>query len=128
MKTILGILPFICLTVTAFADGRISQSELKPLLGELTPRWQELTQTYEIQDVGTALSVPERVNPTLADARVLPFEFSARPKGSNGPYAMTIEITGDNLFLDSKGREVDFTEAIRCKVKPKEIQVRPHQQ
>jgi len=127
-QTIVAILSLASLTLTAFAAESISQSELKPLLGELTSRWQELKQTYDIKEVGTALTVPKRINPTLADARVLPFEFSARPKGSDRPYEVTIEITGENRFLDSKGREVDLTEGIRCKVEPKEIQVRAHQQ
>ena len=126
-KTIVVILSLTCLTLSASASESISQSELKPLLGELTSRWQELKQTYDIKEVGTALTVPKRINPALADARVLPFEFSARSKGRNGPYEVTIEITGENRFLNSKGREVGLTEGIRCKVEPKEIQARAPQ-
>ena len=63
----------------------------------------------------------ERVSPVIGGVRILPFDFRAKRKGTDGPDTLMIEITGENIFLDSHGKEVDMTRATRCKVKPKEI-------
>jgi hypothetical protein len=128
MKTNSAILLFLCLTVAALAGGSIYQSDIEPLLGDLSIRWDELKQIYDIKDVGTAARIGGNVNPTLGGTRVLPFEFEARRKGSTGPYTSTIEIKGDNFFLDAHGKEVDVTQATAYKILPREIRVQDNRE
>lgn len=100
MKCVLAIVCAVCCSAhAAFAGGSISWDEVSGRLAKSCPELLDaMTKSFEVNTVGGAL----RLGPRSLDvvegraevgARVPPYQFECKVKGTMGPHNLQIEIS-----------------------------------
>ena len=90
------------LSLAAFAAGTVSFDQVRFVLMQNPDIGGPVVNAYDFQTTGIATRLGAHYG-KLAGARVGPYDFRARPKGSKGDYNVAVRICTTLTFLDSGG-------------------------
>jgi hypothetical protein len=106
LKVTCIILAIIGITSIGFCLGTLSTSDVIPLLKQDPDLYIALTNSFDFRDSAVASLIGNVGKAHLGGARVAPYEFHAKPKGTNGPWIFKITVEAETKYYDKSGKEV----------------------
>jgi hypothetical protein len=102
MRTIqLAAVALLCASL-AYAAGSVSFDQVKIVLEQNADVGRTVVNAFEFQNTGSATRLGRQFK-KLGGARVGPYGFLARPRGSKGGYDVEIRVCTTLTFLDAGG-------------------------
>lgn len=99
----LTLLALTVLPAAALAGGSLSRDDLADLIHS-NPKLKQVLDNLELAETGTATRLGRHFGP-LGGARVSPFEFQARVRGSAGTgFPLTVVLHADWEAVDAAGK------------------------
>jgi hypothetical protein len=97
---------FLSLVLPALAGGSASfHEDVLPLLQRSPEQTNVILQKLDFSDTGSAVRIGRKACPALDGARIAPYEFEAKEKGSQA-FNLRVVINTNINFYDHNGRLV----------------------
>jgi hypothetical protein len=112
-------------TVLAGTHGSLSRSDIADLLSSKQPQLQRALAAFDLACVGDARMINRVENVKLNGARIGPYDFPAKPKGTPQPFCFTVHIETRATFIDAAGKTVPLSKATDFREEVTSVSVRP---
>ena len=87
----------------AYALGSLSTDDVIPILRQNSTLYDCLVKTFDFSKGAVGRRIGNVGEAHLGGARVAPYEFNARPKGSTGPWIFLIVVEADTKYFKKNG-------------------------
>jgi len=121
----LTLILFALASTTAFAWGTLETSDVLAIIRQNEVLYKSLTAAFEFGDAAVGNRIGNVGDAHLGGARVAPYEFSAKPKGSKGPWLFNIIVEAETKYYRKSGEEVTLYEGEIIKEKLTSVKIVP---
>jgi hypothetical protein len=106
-------------------NGSLYLTDIQSLLVQRKTLFDQVSSDFDISRSGDAAMITRNENIKLNGARVGPYTFWLRPKGSSGPYTYEMRIETRITFTDAAGHKVSLHNAAQFKEELIDMAIRP---
>jgi hypothetical protein len=103
MKLFLLALVLFTLSIPSHATGSMGTDEVLIIIKQNTNLYKSLDQAFDFSPGAVGMRIGNVGDARLGGARVAPYEFYARPKGSTGDWIFTIIVEADTKYFKKSG-------------------------
>lgn len=125
-RTLLLYLVILCpFAASAASTGTLDFDDIEKLANVKKELFELIKNDFDIFPVGVARMINLSESKRLNGARLGPYKFSVRPKGTSGPFPYALEIRTKIYFLDRRGRATALANAADFREELTDVCIRP---